>query len=100
MIDFLLNTLKLRDPFALTLLITVLPSCTNEQKAVQPEREALEASAQQTVADLPVCTKQSFPSLPDVTVATVTEESTPAIHCKIAGVIGTEIHFELLLPKE
>jgi feruloyl esterase len=46
------------------------------------------------------CTLQSFPELPDVRITSVTEEAVPAAHCKVAGVIGTETNFELLLPDE
>ena len=46
----------------------------------------------------PVCKAESFPQLPDVRVTSVTEEAAPAPHCKVAGVIGTETNFELLLP--
>jgi feruloyl esterase len=33
-------------------------------------------------------------------LTTVTHEAAPAPHCKVAGVIGTETNFELLLPDE
>lgn len=48
----------------------------------------------------PVCKKESFLSLPDVTITTVSREAAPTPHCKVAGVIGPEIHFELLLPEK
>ena len=48
----------------------------------------------------PVCQLESLLALPDVTIASVTEETELAPHCKVAGVIGPEIHFELLLPKQ
>ena len=48
----------------------------------------------------PVCNSESLPKLPDVTITTVTQEAQPAPHCKVAGVIGSEIHFELLLPEK
>jgi feruloyl esterase len=48
----------------------------------------------------PVCNKSSLPSLPDVRVTSATEESAPVPHCKVAGIIGPEIHFELLLPEQ
>jgi feruloyl esterase len=35
-----------------------------------------------------------------VTITSVTEELELAPHCKVIGVIGPEIHFELLLPKK
>ena len=60
---------------------------------------ALLLTAQQTSAASPVCAKESFSSFPDVTINSVTQETASAPHCKIAGVIGPEIHFELLLPE-
>ena len=48
----------------------------------------------------PVCRKESLPQLPDVTITSVTKESVPISHCKVLGVIGPEIHFELLLPEK
>ena len=48
----------------------------------------------------PVCAKESLPQLPDVTITTVTKETAPAPHCKVSGVIGPEINFELLLPEK
>ena len=46
------------------------------------------------------CDVKSFPQLPNVTIMSVTQETQPAPHCKVAGVIGPEIRFELLLPDE
>jgi feruloyl esterase len=46
----------------------------------------------------PACNLESLPRLPDVTITSVTEETELAPHCKVAGVIGSEIHFQLLLP--
>ena len=48
----------------------------------------------------PVCKVESLPELPDVTLTAVAHESAPTPHCKVAGVIGPEIHFELLLPEK
>jgi len=48
----------------------------------------------------PVCNTKSLPQLPDVTITSITKESAPTSHCKVAGVIGPEIHFELLLPEK
>ncbi len=48
----------------------------------------------------PVCNSESLPELPDVTITSVTQESEPVPHCKVAGVIGPEINFELLLPEK
>ena len=46
-----------------------------------------------------VCETESFPQLPDVTIESVALQSEPVPHCKLAGVIGPEIRFELLLPE-
>ena len=43
---------------------------------------------------------ESFPQLPDTGITSVSRESAPVHHCKVAGVIGSEIHFELLLPEK
>lgn len=46
------------------------------------------------------CKLESLPKLPDVAITSVTQETQGAPHCKVAGVIGSDIHFELLLPDE
>lgn len=46
----------------------------------------------------PACSLEALPALPDVTITSVTHETEFAPHCKVAGVIGTETNFELLLP--
>ena len=48
----------------------------------------------------PTCEIASFPSLPDVQLLSAVAESEPAPHCKLAGVIGTQTNFELLLPDD
>jgi len=47
-----------------------------------------------------VCNSESLPKLPDVTITAFTQEAQPEPHCKVAGVIGPEIRFELLLPEK
>lgn len=47
-----------------------------------------------------VCKTESFPQLPDVAITSASREAAPAPHCKVAGVIGPEIRFELLLPEK
>jgi feruloyl esterase len=47
-----------------------------------------------------VCKLESLPQLPDVTISSVTQETVLVPHCKVEGVIGPEIHFELLLPEK
>ena len=46
------------------------------------------------------CTADALRAIPDVRVISVTGETAPVAHCKVSGVIGTEINFELLLPSE
>jgi hypothetical protein len=48
----------------------------------------------------PACGVESLLQLPDVTITSITRETQDAPHCKIAGVIGPEIHFELHLMRE
>jgi feruloyl esterase len=50
------------------------------------------ASAQTTCAS-------EVPSIPDVSLSHTSAEAEPVPHCKIAGVIGGKINFELLLPE-
>ncbi len=45
------------------------------------------------------CDAAQLSALPGVRLVSASEESVPVPHCKIAGVIGTETNFELLLPK-
>ena len=45
------------------------------------------------------CSVGSLPNLPDVRLTDVTRAEAPVQLCKITGVIGTETHFELLLPE-
>jgi len=47
----------------------------------------------------PACNLESLPQLPDVTLASVIQETDLVPHCKVTGVIGSEISFELLLPE-
>jgi feruloyl esterase len=64
---------------------------------------ALTTLACATPSDLrtkPVCSESALPSLPDVQIVSVSAEAGLAPHCKVAGVIGTETHFELLLPDD
>jgi len=53
---------------------------------------AIDAQANQS------CQPDIFPTLPDVRITAVTRVSTPSPHCKVAGLIGVETNFELLLP--
>ena len=73
------------------LAFLLLAGCSYNQ-----QQETTESPQNTTLS--PVCEKKALPALPDVTITAVTQESAPAPHCKVAGVIGKEIHFELLLP--
>ena len=66
-------------------------ACDMEQSALPDEAEA--------IAEKPSCSLESLRELPDVRITAVTEEAAPVPHCKVAGIIGTETHFELLLPE-
>ncbi len=46
-----------------------------------------------------VCSVETLSNLPDVRLVSVTQETDGAPHCKVVGVIGREINFELLLPE-
>ena len=76
----------------------LLIGCNQDQPATQPQSKTQESSAQQAAASTPKCTKESFPSLPDVKITAVTQEPAPPAHCAVTGVIELEIGFELLLP--
>jgi len=56
---------------------------------------AISGAAEAQNAD---CTVEGLLSLPDVRITSVSSETSMAPHCKVAGVIGTETNFELLLP--
>ena len=69
----------------------LLTACSDP---VQPDMVA----EQDEQAGAGVCSAAALSALPDVRLISVTEESDPVPHCKVAGVIGTETNFELLLP--
>jgi len=77
----------------LMLLTMILAACKAGQESPLDQDDS-------TVQTAPTCSVDSIPSLPDVRITSVTQEAAPALHCKVAGVIGTEIRFELLLPDE
>lgn len=85
--------------FIFALLTTMLVGCNKAQETTQEQTKAQKPTVQQTSATAPVCAKEPLPSLPDVRITSVAAESAPAPHCKVAGTIGKEIHFELLLPE-
>ena len=77
--------------FGLAVIAVTLAACGVEQGA--PPEDAVAA------AEGPGCSLESLRELPDVRITAVTEEAAPVPHCKVAGVIGTETNFELLLPE-
>ena len=76
---------------AITLQVAFMSGCTATQNQV---------SLKGVEGPVPQCKIESLPELPDVRITSVTKETQPVPHCKVAGVIGPEIHFELLLPEE
>ena len=46
------------------------------------------------------CKEEALLQLPDVTITSITHEKEYAPHCKVSGIIGKEIRFELLLPEK
>jgi hypothetical protein len=61
---------------------------------------ALAACQTKQGANIVTCEDGSIPELPDVIITSVTQETDMAPHCKVAGVIGNGIKFELLLPHD
>lgn len=59
---------------------------------------AEDASSSNTVYGS-ACGEKFLPDIPDVRINSKKIELAPVEHCKISGVIGSEIAFELLLPK-
>ncbi|HIG42858.1 MAG: hypothetical protein ABGY96_15460 [bacterium] len=70
---------------------TIVMACTDPQD----NTEIAEDVRPSIVA---VCNLKSLRKLPDVKIMSTVTEVDPVKHCKIAGVIGTETNFELLLP--
>ena len=66
---------------------------------VSPERSG-PAGEISTVTEGTSCSVEAMRELPNVRIMSVTDESAPAPHCKVMGVIGTETNFELLLPDD
>ena len=46
------------------------------------------------------CSIDAFSSIPDLKISSAIHKESPAPHCKVNGVIGLEIGFELLLPDD
>ena len=73
---------------AVTLIAAIIHECVPAQ--AQGSRTSEDSNR--------TCDVETLPALPDVVFKSVTEETLPVAHCKVAGVIGTETNFELLLP--
>jgi feruloyl esterase len=71
-------------------------------KEARDSTKVAKAPAQSRPADVKasVCNLTALPSLPDVTISLAAPAVSPVKHCKIVGVIGRKIHFELLLPEK
>ena len=73
----------------------VLAACGSSDPGAASGQAQEEASASNAT-----CSIDSLRELLDVRLVSVTEEAEPVPHCKVAGVIGTETNFELLLPND
>lgn len=60
---------------------------------------SVQAQAQSTAPCQP-CTDLQELRLPDVTISSVEALQAPVAHCKVSGVIGKEIRFEVVLPEQ
>ena len=74
-------------------LVVTLASCGKLEEPPSTKEKA-------STAATPICSMDSFPALPGLRLKSVAQEVAPAPHCKVAGVIGTETNFELLLPDD
>lgn len=72
----------------------VLAACGSSDPGAASGQAQEEASASNAT-----CSIDSLREVPDVRLISATEEAEPVPHCKVAGVIGTETNFELLLPE-
>jgi hypothetical protein len=82
---------------SLGMLIGALAGCDSENVGLETDTDPANLAATKTSAKL-ACDPASLPVLPDVKITSVTSETQLAPHCKVAGIIGTETGFELLLP--
>jgi len=79
--------------FAIVLSAALLVGCNVARDTAQSDGDpAVQAG--------PACSIDTIAKLPDVRITSVVKEATPVAHCKMAGVIGTETNFELLLPDD
>ncbi len=91
-----------------TRLFVVLVAAWGAWSAAPSAERALEAprASQATVTPHAECSHLVMLKLPDVTVseattvAATTSGPVRVAHCRVSGVIGTEIRFQLLLPEE
>lgn len=79
-------------PSLALLAVTLIAAIIHQCGPVQAQGSRTSEDSNRT------CDVETLPVLPDVIFKSVTEETLPVAHCKVAGVIGTETNFELLLP--
>ena len=79
------------------LFIQIIPAILLAACGGAQDTSTIQANA--TTGAGPVCSVDALLQLPDVRISSATQEAAPVPHCKVAGVIGTETHFELLLPE-
>jgi hypothetical protein len=73
----------------------VLAACDPSDPGAPPGQAQEEVSASKAT-----CSIDSLRELPDVRLVSAKKVAEPVPHCKVAGVIGTETNFELLLPDD
>ena len=79
--------------FCVAISTVTLFSC-GVSTSESPPSSATQAASAET------CSVDSLRQLPGVRLLSATEVAEPVPHCMIAGVIGTETNFELLLPED
>ena len=87
------NIVRLAGSPALAIvLLAGMAACTKAEQSQSPETAAAPESR--------ACSVDAFAAIPDLTISSATHEETPAPHCLVNGVIGTEIGFLLRLPDD
>jgi pimeloyl-ACP methyl ester carboxylesterase len=82
---------------SLAALIVTLSGCDSAEVGTNADEKSVDVRVSKAVAKSS-CDSASLLTLPDVKITSVTSETQWAPHCKVAGIIGTETRFELLLP--
>jgi feruloyl esterase len=75
---------------ALAIGATTLVACGGPPQDAAPAGTGVQAGTRD-------CSVAAFPEIPDLTISSATHEESPAPHCRVVGVIGAEIGFELRL---